>query len=155
MALILFDTNIFIDMLNGVHEAAVELGSYDFPAISTITYMELRVGQIARPHEVPILEAVLAEFAVLPLDPQITEIAIEIRGNSLVNGPKVKLPDAIIGATAAAYGIPIVTRNPTDFSWSGIVVHIPYDYDSATGRVTNVRSAFSNFKPRPAITRIR
>jgi len=26
MALILFDTNIFIDMLNGVHEAAIELG---------------------------------------------------------------------------------------------------------------------------------
>ena len=57
MALILFDTNIFIDMLNGVHEAATELGRYDFPAISTITYMELRVGQIARPHEVPILDA--------------------------------------------------------------------------------------------------
>ena len=74
MALILFDTNIFIDMLNGVHEAAIELGRYDFPAISTITYMELRVGQIARPHEVPILDALLAEFAVLPLDPQLPSL---------------------------------------------------------------------------------
>jgi predicted nucleic acid-binding protein len=155
MALILFDTNIFIDMLNGVHEAATELGRYDFPAISTITYMELRVGQIARPHEVPILDALLAEFTVLPLDPQITELAIDIRGNSLISGPKVKLPDAIIGGTAAAYGMPIVTRNPTDFSWSGIVVHIPYDYDSATGQVTNVRPAFTDFKPRPTLTRIR
>ena len=27
MALILFDTNIFIDMLNGVHEATVELAA--------------------------------------------------------------------------------------------------------------------------------
>ncbi|MES2299142.1 MAG: hypothetical protein V4582_19000 [Pseudomonadota bacterium] len=25
MALVLFDTNIFIDMLNGVHQAAIEL----------------------------------------------------------------------------------------------------------------------------------
>jgi hypothetical protein len=82
-------------------------------------------------------------------------LAIEIRANSLISGPKVKLPDAITGATAAAYGIPVVTRNPTDFSWSGIVVHVPYDYDSKTGQVTNVRPAFSNFKPRPAITRIR
>lgn len=37
MALIIFDTNIFIDMLHGVHEASVELGSYDSPAISVIT----------------------------------------------------------------------------------------------------------------------
>jgi hypothetical protein len=34
MALILFDTNVFIDMLNGVHQATIELGSYDSPAIS-------------------------------------------------------------------------------------------------------------------------
>ena len=155
MGVILFDTNIFIDMLKGVHQAAVELGSYDAPAISTITYMELRAGQMLRPQEVPILDAVLAEFSVLPLDPQITELAIEIRGNSLVTGPKVKLPDAIIGATAAAYRIPIVTRNPKDFSWSGIDVHIPYDYDSTTGQVTNIRPPFSNFKPRPTLTRIR
>ena len=117
--------------------------------------MELRVGQIARPHEVPILDALLAEFTVLPLDPQITEPAIDICGNSLISGPKVKLPDAIIGGTAAAYGMPIVTRNPTDFLWLGIVVHIPYDDDSATGQVTNVRPAFTDFKPRPTRTRIR
>ncbi|MFP5390172.1 MAG: PIN domain-containing protein [Gammaproteobacteria bacterium] len=155
MALILFDTNIFIDMLNGVQQATVELSAYDSPAISTITYMELRAGQMLRPHEEPILDAVLNEFDVLPLDPQVTELAIEIRGKSLLNGPKVKLPDAIIAATAAAYNIPIVTRNPRDFAWSGIQVHVPYDYDWQTGQVTNVRPAFSNFKPRPTLTRLR
>ena len=155
MALILFDTNIFIDMLNGVHQATVELSTYDHPAISTITYMELRAGQAVRPHEAPILDAVLDEFAVLPLDPQVTELAIEIRGASLVTGPKVKLPDAIIAATAAAYNIPVVTRNPRDFAWTGIQVHVPYDYDSATGQVMNVRPPFRNFKPRPTLTRLR
>lgn len=59
MDLILFDTNIFIDMLNGVHQASIALASYDMPAVSFITYMELRVGEIARPHEQPILDAVL------------------------------------------------------------------------------------------------
>jgi hypothetical protein len=92
---------------------------------------------------------------VVPLDPQITELAIEIRGASLLTGPRVKLPDAIIAATAVAYNIPIVTRNPRDFAWSGIQVHVPYDYDSATGQVTNVRPPFSNFKPRPSLTRLR
>lgn len=70
------------------------------------------------------------------------EQAIEIRGNSLVTGPKVKLPDAIIGATARAYRIPVVTRNPKDFNWDGIEVHVPYDYDSATGLVTNIRAHY-------------
>lgn len=54
MALILFDTNIFIDMLGGCEQAAIELSNYDFPAISAITYMELRAGQKLRPHEKPI-----------------------------------------------------------------------------------------------------
>lgn len=155
MALILFDSNIFVDLFHGVHEAAVELGQYDHPAISIITFMELRAGIAVRPHEAPILDALLAEFEVLPLDQQVTEMAIEIRGNSLVAGHKVKLPDAIIGATARAYSIPLVTRNPKDFNGNGIVVHVPYDYDSQTGLVSNVRPAFETFAPPPSLTRIR
>jgi hypothetical protein len=34
MALILFDTDIFIDMLNGAHQASVELSICDLRAIS-------------------------------------------------------------------------------------------------------------------------
>lgn len=60
MVLIVFDTNIFIDMLHGLHEATVELGNYDDPAISVITYMELRSGEWLRPQDKPILDAVLA-----------------------------------------------------------------------------------------------
>lgn len=155
MALILFDTNIFIDMLGGCKQATVELASYDFPAISAITYMELRSGQALRPQEAPILDVVLAEFQVLQIDQQVVELAIEIRGASLVTGPKVKLPDAIIAATAAAYNIPIVTRNPKDFQWAGIDVHVPYDYDSTTGTVTNVRPTFTDFRPKPTMIRIK
>jgi predicted nucleic acid-binding protein len=155
MALILFDTNIFIDMLGGCKQATKELSSYDFPAMSAITYMELRAGQKLRPHEAPILDVLLAEFQVIQIDQMVMEHAIEIRGSSLVTGPKVKLPDAIIGATAAAYQIPIVTRNPKDFQWEGIDVHVPYDYNSVTGMVTNVRPNFNAFKPRPTFTRLK
>jgi predicted nucleic acid-binding protein len=155
MALILFDTNIFIDMLGGCKQATTELSSYDFPAISAITYMELLAGVKPRPHEKLLLDVVLAEFQIIQIDQLVMERAIEIRGTSLVTGPKVKLPDAIIGATAAAHGIPVVTRNPKDFQWSGIDVHVPYDYDSTTGAVTNVRPAFTAFKERPTLTRIK
>ncbi len=157
MALILFDTNIFIDMLNGVHQASIELASYDMPAVSFITYMELRVGEIVRRHEKSILDAVLDEFQVIRMNKKIMEAAIKIRGNSLVNKPAIKLPDAIIAASAWARACPIVTRNARDFLTAGVTVHVPYDYDSTNGTVTNVRAPIK-LVPKsggPTIARIR
>jgi len=143
MGLILFDTNIFIDMLNGIREATTELGSYDDPAISIITYMELLSGAVPRPRDRPILEALLDEFSVVQLDPQITRHAISIRGNSLRIPPKIKLPDAIIAATALSYRMPLITRNGRDFSRTKIAVHIPYEFDSRTGLVKNVKPPYT------------
>lgn len=136
MALVLFDTNIFIDFLNGVTEAGIELGFYDHPGISIITYMELRAGERARPHEKKLLDAVLAEFEVLPMNQRVTDAAIALRALSLQVPPKIKLPDAIIGATAEVHRIPLITRNVKDFIPRGITVHNPYDYN---GVVSNVR----------------
>lgn len=76
MALILFDTNIFIDMLNGLHEATMELGNYNDPAVSVVTYIELLSGTVPRPQDKPLLDAELAKFRVLQLDPQVIECAI-------------------------------------------------------------------------------
>lgn len=154
MALILFDTNIFIDMLNGVHQATIELGSYDSVGISFITYMELRSGDYTRPHERGVLNAVLEGFEVIQMDEHIMETAILIRGTSLFVKPAVKLPDAIISATAALYSQAIVTRNSKDFAFSETPVHVPYDYDSKTGLVSNIRPPFDQ-GPRPTLTRIR
>ena len=142
--MILFDTNIFIDMLGGCHQASIELNSYDEPAISVITQMELRAGEFARPHEKALLDAVLQTFIVLPIDWEISDHAITIRGSSLVTPPKVKLPDAIIGATAVQWDIPLVTRNPKDFKNLSIPVHVPYDYDSNTGLVSNLQKPFGS-----------
>jgi predicted nucleic acid-binding protein len=143
MALILFDTNIFIDMLNGVHQATVELESYDDPAISIVTYMELLSGSIPRPQDAPILEAVLAEFTVIQLDPQVIEHTISIRGKSLLKPPKIKLPDAIIAATALSHQMPLVTRNGKDFAAAPIIIHTPYDFDSTTDAASNIRPPYS------------
>ena len=141
MGLILFDTNIFIDMLNGVEQATIELSQYSKPAISVITYMELRAGE--RGQDKRLLDAVLAEFEILQVDQRVTDAAIRLRKQSLTVPPKIKLPDAIIGATAKVHDIPLVTRNPSDFVDRGIKVHVPYDYDSKTGKVTRVRAPVS------------
>lgn len=139
MALILFDTNIFIDLLNGCSQVGVELTSYQEPAISVITLMELRAGQFTRPNDKFILDPLLETFTVLPLDEQVTLLGITIRGNSLVTPPRIKLPGAIIGATAKSWKIPLVTRNPKDFEHLKIPVHVPYDWNSNTGVVSNIR----------------
>src|SRR5471032_864945 len=111
MAMTLFDTNIFIDLLNGCKQAGTELTAYPEPAISVITLMELRAGELLRPDDKATLDSLLETFIVLPLDEEVAMTGIAIRGNSLITPPKIKIPDAISGATAEAWGIPIVTRN--------------------------------------------
>ncbi|MFD2365469.1 PIN domain-containing protein [Pseudoduganella sp. GCM10020061] len=152
--MILFDTNIFIDMLGGCHQAAVELNSYDEPAVSVITLMELRAGQALRPDDKSRLDPFLETFVVLPIDERITEVAIEIRGRSLLHPPKVKLPDAIIGATAEVWGIAIITRNARDFKDLTVHIHQPYHLDSQSGRVSQIRPPY-NGPARRAITRVK
>lgn len=134
MALTLFDTNIFIDLLNGVTQAGVELTDYAEPAISVITLMELRAGEALRPGDKAILDPLLETFTVLPLDEEVTAMGIKIRGDSLLTPPKIKMPDAIIGATAQAWGITLVTRNPKDFAKLTVPVRVPYQLDPATGK---------------------
>jgi hypothetical protein len=139
MAMTLFDTNIFIDLLTGCPQAAIELTSYPEPALSVITLLELRAGEMPRPNDKAILDQLLETFTVLPLDEDVTLKAISIRGNSLILPPKIKIADAIIGATAEAWSIPIITRNPRDFHKLTVPVHVPYDWDSKIGVVSNIR----------------
>ena len=110
------------------------------PAISYVTYMKLRVGEIARPHEKVILDAVLDEFEVVDMNKTIIEAAIRIPGGSLVNRPAIELPDVIIAATAWAQDCPVVNRNAKDFLTAGVTVHVPHDDDATAGIVTNVRA---------------
>ncbi len=60
---------------------------------------------------------------VLPLNEPFIERTIAIRGRY-----KIKLPDAIIAATALEYALTLVTRNVADFnSIEGLVVINPFE----------------------------
>jgi predicted nucleic acid-binding protein len=122
---VLFDTNIFIDMLNGHREATVELTHYSDRFISAITNMELRVGET--PEEMGILDDILADFTILPVDDGVLAAATQMRKDSIANPPKLKLGDALIAGTAEHYNLPLITRNPRDFKNRGLKVHVPYD----------------------------
>jgi predicted nucleic acid-binding protein len=114
------DTNILIDYLNGSPEAQRELDVFDAVHISLISWMEVLVGAKEGDEESEIREF-LRRFQVHPVDEGIAERAVDIRRTD-----KIRLPDAIIWATAQHLGMLLVTRNTRDFPAGHPGVRIPY-----------------------------
>lgn len=115
----LFDTNILIDYLNAVPQAAEEFDRYDTAAISIITWMEVLAG--AGPDVADATRRFLGGFQIVSLEAPIAERAVEIRKEY-----RIKLPDAIIWATADTNSMLLVTRNSKDFPADAPGVCIPY-----------------------------
>lgn len=115
----LFDTNILIDYLGGASAAKKELARYEYRAISTITWMEVLVGATAN-DDAPI-RAWLNSFDVIALDGAIANRAVEIRKQR-----KIRLPDAIVWATAQVNSLLLVSRNTKDFPADEPGVRVPY-----------------------------
>lgn len=119
MVSVLFDTNILIDYLNGVEQARTELDRYPDKAISLITWMEVMVGALPETEE--IMQGFLSGFACLPIDQKVSNVAVALRKQH-----KIKLPDAIVWATAQVNRRILVTRNTRDFPPPAPGVHVPY-----------------------------
>ena len=112
MRLVLFDTCILIDYLNGVPTAADTLNKYaGISAISVITWMEVMVGALRLDNERrQATRRFLALFTQLPVNEAVAEFAVAIREQR-----GIKLPDAIIEATAQVENRLLITRNVKDF----------------------------------------
>ena len=115
----LFDTNILVDFLNKAPQAYDELHRYESRAVSIVTWMEVMVGADQA------MEAqtrhVLGTFNIIPLDNEIAERAVRLRRQH-----RVKLPDAVIWASADVHSMLLVTRNTKDFAPDTPGVRIPY-----------------------------
>lgn len=115
-----FDTNILIDLLNKRLEAAeaIENGA-SHRAISLISWMEVMVGA-RKYHQEARTAALLGAFEVIDVSREIAERSVQLRAEH-----GMKLPDAIILASAMVRNCPLITRNTKDFAGiSG--VKIPY-----------------------------
>ncbi len=114
------DTNILIDYGRGILEAKEELQKYDQLAISIITVMEVLVGL---PQEIRDSEAkrMMSIFDVVNIDLPIALLAADLRATH-----RIRLPDAIIWATAKIRNALLVTRNTKDFPANTPGVRIPY-----------------------------
>jgi predicted nucleic acid-binding protein len=114
-----FDTNIVIDALNGVEAADAEYRRYERVILNRISWMEVLVG--AQGDDQLVRDFLDSRFQIVPLDLAIAEHAILARRTH-----RLRLPDAIIWATAQVNQAVLVTRNTKDFNpaWEG--VHVPY-----------------------------
>ena len=115
----LYDTNILIDFLRHIPLARVELSRHPTNHISVVTCIEVMAGAPIRRAEDT--RAFLTTFTVLPLTPDIAERAAILRQQT-----RLKLPDAVILATAQHEYRTLVTRNTRDFSTAAFDLYIPY-----------------------------
>jgi predicted nucleic acid-binding protein len=117
--MLLLDTNILIDVLRGEAVALAWLEQQQQPHISVITWIEVLVG--CREGETGRVHDWLESFPRLPLDEAIAAETVLLRQRH-----GLKIPDAIILATARCGDFSLATRNVKDFSLAlGGVVH-PY-----------------------------
>lgn len=119
-----FDTNILIDYLNGEAAASNELSLYDHRIISIITYIEVLVGAMT-PEEDRLIRGFLSSFAVRELSHSIADLSIDLRKTY-----HLKIPDAVVYATARDEGCLMVSRNTKDLKRDWPDIRVPYEISS-------------------------
>ncbi len=111
----LWDTNTAIYYLQKQFQPLAELfmdgilQQYQ-PAISAITEIELLCWKTATEQDLEILRSFIIDALVFELEQPVKLKTIELRRTY-----KIKLPDAIIAATASTYNLTLITRNTNDF----------------------------------------
>jgi predicted nucleic acid-binding protein len=116
----IIDTNILVDCVHGVEAAVQELERYEKMAVSRIVWIEFLTG--ARTADVEARRRfLLDDFDLLEVDDAVSQETILLRQRT-----RLKLPDAIILATARIHGLLLVTRNYRDFPRREPDIRIPY-----------------------------
>lgn len=117
----LFDTNILIDLFSGRREAKQALEAWPPQnAISLITWMEVMMGA-KKYNQEHCTRVAMSAFNVIGVSQEIAQRSVALRQEY-----GMKLPDAIILATAQVHRLELVTRNTKDFAGiPGVVT--PYE----------------------------
>jgi len=114
----LLDTNVLIYYFNGLplEDVLQEVLMHSFQ-ISIITKIEfLGWSQFVRDASLSAQARAFVNYAhVHPLDHPVAEATIALRQRH-----RIKVPDAIIAATALVHGLTVVTQNMKDFNDLGV-----------------------------------
>ena len=113
------DSDVLIDFLQGVPAAATEIDRYDDPCYSVISWMEVMTGAESAAERFAV-ETLFESMRRIDLSTDIARRAVELRRQL-----RLKLPDAIVLATADREGCILVTRNEKDFDSRDPRIRIP------------------------------
>lgn len=116
----IIDSDVLIDYLQGLAKAKTELDRYLKREISIVSWMEIMAGADNAAEEKDCRDF-LASFTVHHLSVEIAGEAVRLRKRF-----KVRLPDAIVWATARVNNCLLVTRNTKDFPGNEPGVRVPY-----------------------------
>ncbi len=115
---VVFDSNIIIDYFKGIESARATCNKYRYKYISFITWIECLVKIPLEQQGIAI--DFLSEFELVTMDAKLMRESLKIR--QVTN---LKLPDAIIYATAKIKKATLLTRNIKDY---GKLEHIIEPY---------------------------
>ncbi len=123
---LLFDSNILIYHLNGdlntQGKSLLKAGLVEKGAYSVISKIEVIGFQQSEALEKQ-ARKLLSGLIEIPLTSEIAEQTIALRKLH-----KIKLPDAVIAATALIVGLTLVTRNSKDFAQiNGLLLTNPFE----------------------------
>ena len=120
MSEIHFDTNIVIDVLHNRPEAWAEIRRASRAWISRMTWIEVLAGVPEGAGSET--EEFLSLFAMCEIDEEIARRTAAIRHQR----KSIKIPDAVIFASAQVTGRILVTRNIKDFPANMPGIRVPY-----------------------------
>jgi len=106
VVMILLDSNIFIYLSKGMIDIDAVLTEDDSCAISVITYMEVLGYGFNSDDEEKIINKLLSLFNIIYVDESIAKMVVNIRKER-----KIKLPDAIICATAIVNSATLISND--------------------------------------------
>ena len=124
----LWDTNTAIYYLQQQFPPLAEkfidnLLEEESPVISAITEIELLCWKTATEEDLEVLNGFINDSLVIEL-----EKAIKLKTAEIRKSHRIKLPDAIIAATALVYKLTLLTRNVEDFkNIAGLVTINPWE----------------------------
>ena len=116
-----FDSDILIDYLQGLPQARLEMELFTQKCVSIVSWMEVLAGAENADQEKK-CRGFLDRFKTIDVNQEIAEQTLLIRRKN-----KLKLPDAIIWATAQHQGCLLITRNKRDFPKHDPGIRIPYE----------------------------
>lgn len=109
---VILDTNVLINYSKGYFDSSFFDENFDEFNISLVTYMEVKGFPVANIFETHKLNKLINASEIIEIDLSIAEKVIQYK---MAGRKKIKLPDAIILATASIYRLALLTEDYDDF----------------------------------------